>query len=67
VSGFATFSGHPGWGLFVAIVEVLCGLVGFAMAASPRVRGGVLSLVSILLGAVGIVLAIIGIIGVTLF
>jgi hypothetical protein len=66
-SGLATFSGHPIWGLFIAIVAVLCGLIGFAMAASPRVRGGVLSLVSVGLGIIGVALAVIGIVGVIVF
>lgn len=63
----ATMARHPGWGLFIAIVAVLCGVAGFAMAASSKIRGGVISLVSVGLGLLGAIMAVIGIIGVTLF
>ena len=63
----ATMGRHPGWGLFIAIVAVLCGVAGFAMAASSKIRGGLISLVSVCLGLVGAIMAVIGIIGVAIF
>jgi hypothetical protein len=37
------------------------------MAASPRVSGGVLSIIGIILGLLGLGLAVLGLIGVILF
>jgi hypothetical protein len=62
-----TFTTHPGWGLIVALMAVFSGVIGFVMAASPRVSGGILSIVSIVLGVFGLGLAILGIVGVILF
>ena len=45
------------WGLILAMVAVLFGVIGVLLALSPRVRGGVVSFVSIFAGAVGIILA----------
>lgn len=35
------------FGFLLAIAAVVLGIIGFVMAASPRVRGGILSLTSI--------------------
>jgi hypothetical protein len=66
-SFFATFSGHPFWGLFIALLAVVSGLFGFAMAASPKVSGGILSIVSIILGVMGVAASVLGMVGVILF
>lgn len=47
-----------GWGLFLALVAIVLGVVGFLMALSPRVRGGVVSILSLLAGALGVIIAL---------
>lgn len=66
-SFIASFTAHPGWGLFLAIIAVPLGLIGMMMAASPRVSGGIMSIFSIVLGVVGVVLALLVMVGVILF
>ncbi len=63
-----TCTANPGWGLLAAIISIPLGIIGFVMAASPRVSGGILSIVSILLGVLAAIIAIIGILfGVAFF
>ncbi len=57
-SYFLTFSEHHLAGLIVAIVAIPLGIGGFVMAASPRVSGGVISIISILLGVFAIGIAV---------
>ncbi|MFP4145909.1 MAG: hypothetical protein ACOCTI_05445 [Phycisphaeraceae bacterium] len=59
-----TCTGSPGWGLLAAGVSVPLGLLGLVIAASPRVSGGILSLVAIVLGLIGILVSALGLIGV---
>lgn len=62
-SFFLTFSGHQIASLIAALISIPCGIIGFIMAASPRVSGGILSIVAIFLGifAAGVwVLAAVG-------
>ncbi|MFZ0133963.1 MAG: hypothetical protein WAK95_15600 [Desulfobacterales bacterium] len=66
-SYFLTFSGHPIWGLFAGVIAVPLGVLGMIFAASPRVRGGIVSLLSIVFGAIAVVISILGIIGVIIF
>lgn len=67
VSWISIFSGHPFWGFLLAALAVLFGIIGFIRAASPRVSGGILSILSIALGGVGFLLALLGIMGAILF
>ena len=53
------FVNSGGLGLVLAIAAIVLGVVGFLMAASPRVSGGLLSLASIGLGVVAAVFALI--------
>ncbi len=61
-SYFLTFSGHKLFGILAAVVSVPLGVGGFIMAASPRVSGGILSIISILLGIFAIGIAVIAMI-----
>lgn len=59
VAAIASFFVHSGiWGVMLAVVAVVLGLVGFAKAASPRVSGGILSLCAIGLGLIAVVFAV---------
>jgi hypothetical protein len=57
-SYFLTFNGHTMWGIIAALISIPLGAGGFAMAASPRVSGGVMSIISILLGVFAIGIAV---------
>lgn len=62
-SFFATCSGHPIWGLIAAVLAFPAGLYGFLRAASPRVRGGIISLFSIAIAVLALIVAILGMLG----
>lgn len=63
----ATFTGHPIIGLLAAILAVGLGVVGLVISVSPRVTGGIMSIISIALGVFGIGVAVLGLIGVIIF
>ena len=63
----ATFSGRPVWGLLIELLAIVCGAVGLMMAASPRVSGGIISIISIILGIFGLGLAVLGMLGKIVF
>lgn len=58
-----TCVGQPGWGLLAAIFSIPLGLIGFVMAASPKVSGGILSIVAIILGALATIISLLVFIG----
>lgn len=66
-SYISTFSGHPVWGLVIALISICFGVIGMVMAVSPRVSGGIISIIAIILGGIGIIVSLLGIIGVILF
>jgi len=45
--------------MLLAIIAIAAGVIGLLLALSPRVRGGMMSIVSILFGLVGIIAAVI--------
>jgi len=67
VSWIVTFSGNPIWGMVLGLVSIPAGVIGVLMAASPRVGGGLLSVIGIVVGILGLGLAVLGLIGVILF
>jgi len=58
-SMFLSCSGRPLWGLILAVLSIPFGLLGFLRAASPEIKGGFASIISILVGVVGIAVALI--------
>jgi hypothetical protein len=46
-------------GIFCALLAVGAGLIGGVRALSPRVSGGILSILAVLLGVIGLIFAII--------
>lgn len=62
-----TCTGHPFWSVIAAALSLPAGVIGFLMAASPRVRGGILSLASIALGAIALIIAILAAAGAIVF
>lgn len=63
VGWIVLFAARPGWSFLLNILAVIAGIIGLIMAASPRVSGGIASIIGIVLGAVGIILAIFGMAG----
>ena len=61
------FMGHPIIAFLCALLSIPAGVVGLLMAASPRVSGGVLSILGMMIGAGGLVFSILGMIGALLF
>ena len=57
VCAVASFAAGPGFGLFLALAAIVLGLVGAGLAMRRRVRGGVVSVISIVAGVIGIVAA----------
>ncbi len=48
-----------GAGILLAIVAIIFGVFGFLLSLAPSVRGGVVSIFSLILACVGIVIAIV--------
>ena len=49
---------HKLFGLLVALVAIGAGLIGGLRALSPRVSGGILSIIAVVLGVIAILYAI---------
>ncbi len=58
-AAIASFFVSAGPGFLLAIVAIIFGVIGFLLALSPSIRGGILSFVSLFIACIGIVVAII--------
>lgn len=58
VSAIASFTVGPGVALLLCVVAALLGTLGVILALMPGIRGGFISMLSLLLGAVGGVVAL---------
>ncbi|MGB3221447.1 MAG: hypothetical protein WBB23_01455 [Desulforhopalus sp.] len=67
ISIFLTFTGSPIWGIVVALLAVVLGIIGVIVSASPKIGGGLISVLAILLGIVDLGIAVLGVIGVIIF
>lgn len=61
-AALVSFFVQAGWGLALAILAMLLGFVGFIFALAPGIRGGVISILSLIGGGLGIVVALLKII-----
>ncbi len=59
VAAILSFFTSAGWGFALAIVAIVFGFIGVMLSFSPNVRGGVVSVVSLVVGGIAFVLAII--------
>ena len=59
VAAIASFFVGAGWGFTLAIVAIVAGLIGALLALSPSIRGGIISVFSVVAGVIGIVAAVI--------
>ncbi len=58
-AAIASFFVRPGTGVILAIVASIFGVFGFILALAPSVRGGLVSILSLMLAGIGIVVAIV--------
>ena len=56
---FASCAGHPIWGLVLAVVALPLGAIGLMQSSSRRVRGGLVSILAVILGVLGVIVAIV--------
>ena len=59
VAAIVSFGTGAFWGFVLALVAILCGVIGVALSFAPSVRGGFVSVVGLIAGAIGIVIAVI--------
>jgi hypothetical protein len=57
VAAIASFMVGAFWGLVLALIAIVFGLVGVALAFSPKIRGGMTSTLSLIGGFLGLVAA----------
>jgi uncharacterized membrane protein len=58
VAAVVSFKAGAFLGTLLAIAAIVLGLLGAVLAISPRVRGGMISLLSIVAGVIGIIAAV---------
>ena len=58
IAAVATFFVSSGTALLLSIVAIVLGLIGAVVAISPAKRGGIISIISILFGAVAVIVSI---------
>jgi hypothetical protein len=58
VCAIGSFMSGAGFGIVLAIGAMLFGVIGVLLALAPGVRGGLVSVISILLGVIGIIAAV---------
>ena len=58
-AAIATFFVRPGAGFALAIVAIIFGVFGFLLSFAPSIRGGLISVFSLILASIGIIVAII--------
>ena len=59
VMAIVSFFSNAVLGFFLALGAVVVGVVGFLLSASPKRRGGPMSLAAVALGVIGIVYSIV--------
>jgi hypothetical protein len=58
-AAIGSFTTGAFWGFVLAMIAIFFGIIGVLLSLSPRVRGGFVSVFSMLAGAVGIIVAVI--------
>lgn len=59
IAALASFPVGALFGFLLAIVAVIFGLIGMALSFSPRVRGGVVSVLGVMAGMLGVLAAVV--------
>ncbi len=58
VAAIASFFFGAGLGLLLAVAAIVLGVIGMLLAASPSIRGGIISILSVGAGLLGIIAAV---------
>jgi hypothetical protein len=58
VAAILSFTTGAFWGFILALIAIVCGVIGVLLSLSPRVRGGVTSAISLGAGAIALVAAL---------
>jgi hypothetical protein len=58
VAAIASFFFGAGLGLLLAVAAIVLGVIGMLLAASPSIRGGIISIISVGAGLLGIIAAV---------
>ena len=58
ICAIGSFFVGSGLGILLAVLAIVFGAIGILMSLSPRVRGGFMSVFSVLAGVVGIIAAV---------
>ena len=53
-----SFATNPGWGFALAILAIVLGAIGILLSIIPGKRGGIVSLISMVVGVFGMIAAI---------
>lgn len=59
VAAIASFMVGAFWGFLLAMVALLFGAIGFFLAFSSRVRGGMVSMLAVAAGVLGVIAALV--------
>ncbi len=59
VAALLSFTTGAFWGFMLAVVAIVAAIIGMVMAASPSVRGGLMSTVSLIAGGIALIAALI--------
>jgi hypothetical protein len=57
IAALVSFGTGAFWGIILALVAIVFGVIGVLLSLSPSVRGGFISLLSLIAGGIGIVVA----------
>jgi hypothetical protein len=57
IAAFLSFKAGAIFGLLLALAAIVLGLLGVVLALSPRIRGGIVSAISMVAGLIGIIAA----------
>lgn len=63
VAAIWSFFAGPAAGFALAMVAIAAGIIGVVLSLSPNVRGGLVSILSLMIGAVAILVAVVRAIG----
>ena len=59
IAAVVSFFVSAGLGLALAILAVICGIIGVIMSMSPKIGGGIASTFGVIIGGAGVVTAIV--------
>jgi hypothetical protein len=59
VAALLSFTTGAFWGFVLAIIAMIFGLIGVFLSLSPSIRGGVVSFLSLVAGALGLMAAVV--------